>query len=281
MGFNTTFRFPAYRQLIHNLGVTDATLEATELAVREFVLQCSNSGDKAAHIQALSKTHGVKVDSVDLGRLSRTNSQLYILAVYPQLEDYLESFRREHPRSRDWEYPRNDDKEELIKTIMKNVCGSYQEGRRLIGTLEIDIIEYYRLVRHRFMHPQIEDDKVNNKTGELRQSVIKSERYPRLSSPNAYEHVAFDDFVLFTRSVKQAALQLCIVGRPEDHEIANVFLKRASEPECRARAKSLRRLKNNPSRARNVVISLLGQVYGLTGDETHPIADIILADLLA
>src|SRR5258708_2132252 len=101
----TTFQFLAYRTLRHTLGVTDATVEAAELAILEFIRQSELAPEPDAYLQLLSRRFGVRVDTVDNVQLLHTNRRLYIVAVYSQYSEFLERFRDHHPGRNTWVYP--------------------------------------------------------------------------------------------------------------------------------------------------------------------------------
>lgn len=52
----------------------------------------------AVDIQRLSHLHGIRVDSVDLHRFARRNTELQLLAVTQSFESFLNDYISEHPR---------------------------------------------------------------------------------------------------------------------------------------------------------------------------------------
>ncbi len=48
------------------------------------------------------------------------------------------------------------------------------------------------------------------------------QNYARPSAPKGYHEVSFDDFILFTRTVKRVARAMCQVGQPRDTGIVQL-----------------------------------------------------------
>lgn len=278
MSQDTGFRFLSARNLQMNLGRIDATVECTELAVREFISNSMADDSPETYIEGLSERHGIRVNSVDFNLLKVRVSQLYIISVYEQAEGFLEDFRAEHPRSLMWKYEENDD---LFKRVLKNVGSDFNQAKQAVGTLEVNLFDYYRKVRNRFVHPEIDESKNDNKVPELKTQVKLNPNYQKLNAPNVYEKICFDDFILFTRILKHISKSLCIASKPNDKEISDAAKKLLESGKSTLKLQKLKGLKNNPKRARNSVESFLRELYGLNREESAPIIEILLNDLLA
>lgn len=271
----TSFRLPCIPNLIKCLGKVDATVECTELAIREFINECKNDPDT---ICEYSKRHNIKVDYVNLDHLQVRTAQLYLISVYQQAEGFLENFRDEHPLAKKWRY---DDDDDLLRRILKNIGSTYQQTQNIVGILEVDLFDYYRHIRNCYMHPEIDKTTHDKKTEKLKELVKHNQNYARLNAPNIYDEISFDDFILFTRIIKHIAYALCKVNRPTDQEIADILIKKIRTDQTSMKLQTIKRLKNNPKRAHSVLTSYLGELYGLVKEEAEPIACIIQSDLLA
>ncbi len=279
----STFSLPCVRILETNLGKIDAAVECTELAVREFITNCFSAEVPESYIQELSKRHSVRVNSVNLDFLKVRVSQLNVIAVYQQCEDFLENFRDEHPLSISWNFDDGDgNKNSLLKRIVKNLAPNYPTAKNLVGPLEVDLFEHYRLVRNRFVHPKIDHHtKIDSKVPKLRQEVGQTEDYNKLNAPNIYHEISFDDFILFTRVIKNLAHRLCNISRPTDDELAQAAIRVIRSDRHTKTFQKLKRLGNNPQRTHNLLKAFLREMYKLDNNEVEPVIQIIQKDLLA
>jgi hypothetical protein len=265
----TSFRFTAYRDFKRSLGKINAITECTELSVRLFVEQAKQSSDSNSFVQQLSRQFGVRVDEVDLAALPMQMAQYHVVSVHQQFELFLREFKAEHPNS-DWQ---GEDGDDLFRRILKNLGGGYADTARLIGRIEVDVADYYRHVRNRFVHA-LEDKDIPVDLSALQSRVRELPEYRRLIAPNAYDAISFDDFVLFTRVVKRIAEQLCIVARPTDDQIVEI-LTRTDEAK-RQVAHLMGRHKQNPDRLRNALATHLRSIFSVDSEEAEPIINLLL-----
>jgi hypothetical protein len=211
----------------------------------------------------------VKVDAVDLEALSAQISQYHVVSVHQQFELFLREFRSEHPNS-NWEKVQGDD---LLKSTLQSLGDGYAATGALVGRLEVDVADYYRRVRNKFVHA-LEEKEVLVNAEELRSRVHESAGYDRILAPNEYAAIGFDDFVLFTRVTKQIGLRLCSVARPTDQEIAEMLS--AKEDHRRSLNRVVRRFRGEPERLTNALATLLRSTFSLETHESEPIIGLIL-----
>jgi len=269
---DTSFRFASYRDFKRSLGKINAANECTELAIRSFIDGARKAPSADAYIQQLSEVYKVKVDAVDLDALSAQIGQYHVISVHQQFELFLREFRSEHPNSK-WEKVEGDD---LLKSTLKSIGGGFAATAALIGRLEVDVADYYRLIRNRFVHA-LEERAVPVRAEDLRSRVRESEKYARLTAPNEYGAVGFDDFVLFARVSKQIALQLCKVARPTDQEITDMLTQNVDQK--RSVNEIVRRFRKEPERLHNALATFLRSSFSLERQESEPIINIILGSL--
>jgi hypothetical protein len=274
----SSFRLPCALRLEATLGKSDAIVECTELSIREFIMNSLSATSTQQYIQGLSAKHSIRVDNSEMLLLSSHISQLYIITVYAQAEEFLESFRDEHPLSPDWQYEGSDD---LLKKILKNIKQNYQTSKKLVGSLEVELFDHYRMVRNRFVHIEIDTSKIDSRVWQLREEVKTNSNYCQLNAPNIYSDMSFDDFILFTRVVKQLAFKLCQAGRPSDRQLADTASKIIQSENSSLSFQKLKQLKFKPDRVKNCLETFLRELYGLDKLESSPIAQMIQNDLLA
>jgi hypothetical protein len=270
-----SFAFRCYRNLKSNLGALDAIVECNELAVREFVAYAKDSKDPGAFISQLSTRHAIRVNHVDLEHFRVRAAQLYILSVYQQTEDFLERFRDEHPGSDTWKYIEGDS---LLVSILKNVGGGFNSNRAFVERFRLEVFDYYRISRNRFMHTEVNDKRLENQlTTVAAFSAEIQSIYGIRNAPNSFDRLSFDDFLLFSRVTKDIAYKLCQLGRPNDQELAKMIMELDRKREPGVNLRGAKRRANNPTRLRNSLSGLVCSLYGLGPDESNSVVDVLLA----
>lgn len=246
----TDFRPPAYRALIKALGESDAAVEWIEVGVREIRRLSETDGGKAA--KKLAAKHGVYVRPIDLDDLRTRCSRLQVLAVYQQTEYFLRAFTRTHPRQ--VEFSRDADEDPLSATL-----SAFKVTPEQVGILEVDLFQYYRVVRNLIMHdPQGDQPKTHQRRCENLRACVRNSLYGTLEAPNPVDKLCFDDFVLFTRFAKQLAANLCATTSPTDDElVACVWNSDLLMKKVRSRS-------NNRQRGENLIAGFLREKYSIS-----------------
>jgi hypothetical protein len=270
---STTFRFIAYHDLKRTLGQINAVVETAELAMRSFTSQARLAPSTDVFVRQMSKTHGVKVDTLDLPASTRQMNHFYIVSVHQHFESFLKGFKKEYPQNT-W---LDSDDNSLLKNVLSSFAPrNYNEMIESIGRLELDIVDYYRNVRNAVAH----GDNKNSvqSTLKLRSRVQDPTTvYTRLSAPNPFAQTDFDDFILFTRAVKHVALALCSVARPTDRQIAGMILLGDPAGRPGIDLEALEKKKRNPGTFRSALGTLLRIRYGLDRREAQPIIELLLS----
>ena len=273
----TTFRFVAYRDFKLTLGKINAVVEAAELATRKFIQEAERSPNLNSYIQQLSGELGVRVDTLDLVKLRQLMAQFYIVSIHQQFEIFLDNFKKEHPDAK-W---KKKDEYGVLENVLRSLPESYDTNVRSVGRLEFQLAEFYRRVRNNFAHADT-GEKLNADVEKLRSQVkAKGDRCSRLNAPNVYASISFDDFVLFSRTVKEIAVRLCIVARPTNASIVLMLDKLNENKHTSVDFTSLRGRHRDPRRQRNALETLLRSIYSLKKEESTPIIDLLLSGPLA
>lgn len=263
MGNPVEFRSPAYRALVKALGESDAVVEWIEVGIRE--IQRVNQVRGGAAVKQLAVEHGVCVHPIDLSDLRNRCARLQVLAVYQQLEYFLSSFRKTHPRK--VKYERKDDDDPLTATLAAFNCGSEQ-----VGQLEVDLFQYYRRLRNLIVHdPERDQRKTDRRTCEHLKTQVDDSPYSTLEAPNHIDELCFDDFVLLTRIGKQLAANLCAMTNPTDEE----FIAKAENNV--SLMKKLRALSNNQQRCENLVAGFFRERYSVPDDRSRRLGLLLCA----
>lgn len=216
------FRLKCRNKFYKSLGQFDAICEFTEVAVRDFLSNVKSETEFNDLLTEKSILHKIKVNAVELNIFRSRIAQSYILSVYQSFELFLREFKDEHSKlyNDSWKLPESTHSL-LEKTIQKT--SSMGKAQSVIGEFRLEIYEYYRLVRNKFAHEYIKDEKINKAYKNVKnyQNEI-AKYYPNLNAPNTFSNICFDDFILFSRVVKSIADGLCDITAPENEE---VFIK--------------------------------------------------------
>lgn len=208
------FRPACFHTLMRLLGETDAGSEWGEVAIRELIRAHDEGGDTATNEAA--RRHGIRVHDMQAHLLRAHWARLQVIATAHYLEFFLDSFRRELKR----DVRSRTDKEDLVTYTL----AVYQVKKVDIGELQVDLLDYYRTMRNQFVHdPAADDPKRQSGQAEVLRARVKEDLlYSRLDAPNSPSKVSFDDFVIFTRAVKDFAKSLCALAQPSNEEIAKI-----------------------------------------------------------
>jgi hypothetical protein len=261
----TKFSFKAFRSLKKGLGEFDAVVECNELAIREFLKNLKASHDKKQFIQDLSQKHQIRVDTVSVDLFSSRIRLFYILSIMQQAEQFFDEFKKEY-KSYYTAWVDKVDGETDFDNLLRNVYTSKEIGINGIGIEVYNGFEYYRLVRNRFAHSEEKDPK------KLEKNCLKVREYQgfynstfhSLDSPNGYDKIDFNDFLLFTNIVKNIGYTLCEKSKPDNSKLAERLsnLKITTANKTISPLKNLSKLKNDPKRFSNAIGNLLNSNFG-------------------
>jgi hypothetical protein len=247
---------------VKSLGESDAAVEWIEVGVRK--LQAIADKDGFDAIQALASEHGVRVNTVAMDEVRRRCARLELLAVYQQAEHFFRLFRKTHPRS--VEFRRDSDEDVLSATL-----DSFGVKASQVGQLEHDVFQYYRIARNLMMHdPEGDQRKTHKRTQEALRKSLEGSAYAKLDAPNLVDNLCFDDFILFSRALKQLAANLCEATSPTDTELVKVALSDDGL------SSKLRFLGGNPGRQANAVASYLRERYSIPSTRAEAVTQLVL-----
>ena len=241
------YRPRCLRGLYKLLGLSDATVEWIEVAVRH--LREINDTQRIVRVGDLAATYGVRVNNIDFKDLPSRWASLQVLSVYQNLEWFLAEFREEHPRHVRKKKPDED--------LISYTLNSFGVSKHDAGMLEFEILDYYRQARNHLMHDPSAPQKKTHVTQRARIEQLKANTaYCGLSAPNTIDAFDFDDFILFSRALKNLARNLCAATCPTADEL--VALLKNDAPLRRL----LNRTNQNQERMQKSLASYLQRCYG-------------------
>ena len=196
---NREYQPRSYRELRAVLGESDSGLEWMEVGLRHLKAEHATGG--SARMDELAKLHGVKVNAFDWSYVATQWARLQIVSVCQYLEWFLDEFRHELDRPFRQRLSKEDALHYTLDVLMLSESS--------VGTLEVAVLDYCRIIRNRFLHdPDAEEPK---RLAARRTSIrdeIPASLYMNLEAPNDAESAQFNDFVLYSRAVKNFSRRL-------------------------------------------------------------------------
>jgi len=261
------FNFKSINRFKRNLGELDAIVEFTEIAVRDFVKKANYADSFNTYLERKSKEHSICVNSINNNIFQTRISHSYIVSTYQVAEDFFYQFKDEHNDFFDtkWSFDKDSEDNLLIQTIKQ--ISTKNKALVILGEHRIQIFNYYRNVRNKFSHTRIKDDKINKEFLLLKDniSLIQTD-YPKLNAPNDYNNISFDDFILFTRILKDIISRINMLLDISEENILNYCLKN----------NILKKFQGNEQRKSNALKGYLKTNFGIADE----IADNILESLM-
>lgn len=247
----------SYRNLEKLLGESDAVVEWIEVAVRHMMMAYEGGGND--QIASLAEKVKINVNPIKQGQLSNGWARLQILAVYQYVEWFLDEFKSDHPR----EIREKKDGEDLLSYTLD----AFSVKKLDIGMLEFEILDYYRLIRNHIMHtPDAPQKKVHlTQLARIRGMMPDNELYRTLAAPNKLEALGFDDFILFSRVLKNVARIICQCACPTDEEMLSILLSEIREN--KDLITTFRCTVQNMPRVKKKLESYLRTIYCLTNED--------------
>lgn len=263
------FRLNCVSELYKNLGRFDAIVEFTEISIRDFIHQANQTGDFDSFLQTKSNQHNIRVNTIDQSVYRARISHSYILSVYQTAELFIHQFRDEHIDLYNNTWTLDDTKDNLlIKTIRK--ISAVNPATASIGEHRLSIFNYYRVVRNKYSHDRISETRVDQEFQNINQfrTQIQTD-YPGLAAPNDFDNISFDDFILFSRTIKDIAYRLNDLVIPTNEQLRGYYIRKGFFNE----------LNENPLRKANALKGHMLSNFGIEDDQANIIINLLAVPL--
>lgn len=177
-----------------------------ELSKRSFLSDhASLLADRSAFIK-FADEHSIALTCYDSKQMVHSISLSYIVNTHLCFETFIKELYQQIKIYGKTPLQEKQQDESWLKCVCRNAYGTHIPEH----TIAIfALCEYYRLVRNSAVH-----DLCNIEThssvykGLLKFDFNTSAKYAKLSAPNPYENICFDDFVMFSRSCIELASAL-------------------------------------------------------------------------
>jgi hypothetical protein len=263
------FRLNCVSELYKNLGRFDAIVEFTEISIRDFIRQANQTGDFDSFLQTKSNQHNIRVNTIDQAVYRARISHSYILSVYQTAELFIHQFRDEHIDLYNNTWTLDDTKDNLlIKTIRK--ISAVNPATTHIGAHRLSIFNYYRIVRNKYSHDRISETRVDQEFQNINQfrTQIQAD-YTGLTAPNDFDNISFDDFILFSRAIKDIAYGLNYLVTPTNEQLRDYYIRK----------ELFKELNENPSRKANALKGHMLSNFGIENDQANIIINLLTVPL--
>jgi len=203
------FNLPSYKQLKLSLGEHDAVVQLQECAR----LTLTKKYEDIKRVRNISFPDFIKEESAQFGihlhdltikTYPNIVFQNYLIMPNSLLEEFIDSFVDDFNSLLllNTSLPKTSNKcklERLLELLSNNGYNS------IVNSKELDLYNYYRLIRNKLAHKL--------PTGNLSLSsnvdvTYFQNKYPQLQAPNEPEELTFDDFILYTATIKSIAQQI-------------------------------------------------------------------------
>lgn len=213
-GRRMDWRFDAYRDLLQRLGHGDGMAEVMEVATRDFLDAARASGDPDSYLTSRAKAQKIVVDELDMVNLPARAATLYIVGAYQQLEGFLKDLVGEVDEICGRTSRSRHNGEAPLDWALEMLPGGRHRNTRRIWIERYAVLEYYRAVRNGFMHSSKSASSLEAAHRKVLEYRPLLEADYKLAGPSAADRLTLDDFLLFTRTIKYVATDLCRIGVP-------------------------------------------------------------------
>lgn len=259
------FRLNCLIEFNKRLGEFDAIVEFTELSVRHFISSAEEKGDFKKYLTDQASKHHIIVNDVNQLIYRSRISQSYIISVYQSTELFLNNFIREHNELKEHNISKDFNKVDLLTGITRQLTKNYNSKSK-IESFQFEVFDYYRLVRNKYSHPDLDHRDLDKKHNDLLKFADEIKGLnPKLNAPNKFDDMSFDDFLLFTSIVKNIAYDLVQLIKPTDDELKNYYLSK----------NKFTKLNDNLDRKNNALMGDMLSTFGIEGDQAKKIIDLL------
>ena len=190
----------------HILGQYCAISQFVELSKRCFTSEHAEDIANRDSFIALASQNSITLTNYDADAMVNAISRSYIVNVHLCFETFLKDICVHGRNSGRKQYIEKAQEESWLDCAVKNITdGKLPKDKHGLYYL----CEYYRLVRNSAVHDLCDVEEHKLEYRKLQKYDFKTEtKFAKLSAPNEYHRISFDDFVMFARSSLELATYL-------------------------------------------------------------------------
>lgn len=250
------------------LGQYCAINQFIELSKRCFVLDHEEDIKTREKFIALATRNSITLTDYNAENMVNAISRSYIVNVNLCFETFLKDACSQVKKYGKGAYQDREKEQSWLKCATNNIIpGKLPAEKQAI----YDLCEYYRLVRNSAVHDLCEVDEHIKEYKKLQRYDFKMEaKFSKLSAPNEYDNISFDDFVMFSRSCVELATYLF-------HHISYDYEKVILDVSNSQKTVWKTYTKERREKAILTYINTLFKADGILDTEIAHLADIIVA----
>lgn len=185
------------------LGQYCAINQFVELTKRCFVSEHADEIKSKERFVSLATQRSITLTEYDSERIVDLISKSYIVNIHLCFETFLKELCLLLHKYGKTEFTEKNQEDSWLKCAVKNIFpkGTPQEIKALV-----DICEYYRLIRNSSVHDLCNiDNRTKEFIGLSKYNFKTDAKFKKLSAPNNFEQISYDDFIMFARSTLELA----------------------------------------------------------------------------
>ena len=188
------------------LGEYCAINQFIELSKRCFVIDHTAELKSRDTFVTLAAKNAVTLTSYNSEEMVNTISRSYIVNIHLCFETFLKDVCKQVKEFGLYSYQDRLQTESWLKCAFKNIVhDKIPSDKQAL----YELCEYYRLVRNTAVHDLCDIDSHEKEYRKIQKNNYKTEaKFSKLSAPNDYDNISFDDFVMFSRSCVELATYL-------------------------------------------------------------------------
>lgn len=251
--------FRSVHELRKYLGFQDACIQSNEIALRFFEENAQNHLKGVdSFVREMSDRYKISHGTNELKHLKKNMIESYIVQTYNNASlffRYLISEYKELKEINDKHWKKKKKNGENLDHFRQLYLNLPLKGRIIIHSApERKIIDYYRLVRNSIVHINEKSRKrlllYFYKTREEHNEYFKK-CYPCIEAPNSPNDLKFDDFILYTRSLKYYSN---LINDACDLSIDDIAKKANKDINLQKKLKGFEDIKNEKVRGKRIGI---------------------------
>jgi hypothetical protein len=208
------FSIESYRNLKLYLGEMDQLAATIVISLRTTERHLDALKDTAKFLRESAREIGCSVSLVQgLSKSKAKPVHLLLVGAHQHAEWFFSEYSREQ-KAMGRSGGVKQSKESPLQHVVREMKSKIPLNEMPKSEWQ-EILEFYRLIRNAFVHKNISRERIDQACEnalKLRQYV---KREFRLDAPNSFDMMNFDDYLLFTRSIKYVANSLAANASPE------------------------------------------------------------------
>lgn len=193
----------------HTIGLQDSCIQTNQAAVLFLEEQAKLNSKPEEFIKDLCLNYKISLGTSDIKYFMEIQYKSYILQTYNLVEPFFKELNAAYRYynnilPEDWKTKEGDKNLDPFNQLLVNLNSSQ---RKKIKTYpEYYLLDYYRLVRNSIVHLQENKDEHKKTLKYYNDNIVDKISHFKdnyeLEAPNEPDKIVFDDFKLYTRSIK-------------------------------------------------------------------------------